>query len=282
MTDLPGATGLAVLAWSDGVSHAREDALAVEEPLEIRLAGCRVTVTMRTPGDDFDLAIGFLFTEGIIRGLDDIVSIASCPDESGERDDGALLAGHSNIVNVNPHDPAIVAPERWQRNFFAASSCGICGKASIAAIRQDAPPLVSDMRVSAGYLSRLDAEMRRGQQLFGRTGGLHAAALFDREGRLVTLREDVGRHNAVDKVIGDALRRGRLPLSGHVLMVSGRASFEIVQKALMAGIPIVAAVSAPSSLAVALAREANLTLAGFLRGGRFNVYAGAQRVVAND
>lgn len=259
-----------VLSWREGVPESRTDTLAVEEPLEIRLAGCSVAVTMRTPGDDFDLAAGFLFTEGIIRRPSDIAGIAHCPTDDA--------ASALNIVNVNPADASLVDPERWRRNFYATSSCGICGKASIDAIRQEAPPIESEARVSTSALRHMEKTLRSEQDVFSRTGGLHAAALFDPSGELVTLREDVGRHNAVDKVIGERFRHGMVPLQDHALMVSSRASFEVMQKALMAGIPIVAAVSAPSSLAVDMARAANMTLVGFLRPGRFNVYAGGERI----
>jgi FdhD protein len=238
----------------------------VEEPLEIRLAGYSVAVTMRTPGDDFDLVVGFLFTEGAIRSASDIASIHRCPGDDPESSD--------NIVNVNPADPSLVDPSRWQRNFFTTSSCGICGKASIETVRQEARPIDSDLQVSHDTLYQLDRQLRSAQAVFDQTGGLHAAGLFDAGGELLALREDVGRHNAVDKVIGHALRSGMIPLNRHLLMVSGRASFEIVQKALMAGIPLVVSVSAPSSLALDLARSCGITLAGFLRQGRFNVYAG--------
>jgi FdhD protein len=271
----PAISAAEVLSWREGEeTRLRIDHLAVEEPLEIRLAGCSVAVTMRTPGDDFDLATGFLFTEGIIRHPDDVTAIAHCPTDDVE---SAL-----NVVNVNPRDPSLVDPERWRRNFFATSSCGICGKASIAAIRQDAAPIEVDVRISSTMLLRMAETLRAEQDVFSRTGGLHAAALFTLSGELVTLREDIGRHNAVDKMIGDRVRRGAVPLSDHALVVSSRASFEVMQKALMAGIPIVAAVSAPSSLAVELAREANMTLVGFLRPGRFNVYAGEERVVGYE
>ena len=266
-----------VIGWR-GVDHAeRIDVLAVEEPLEIRLAGFRVAVTMRTPGHDYDLASGFLFTEGILRSAADIGSIGFCPTDDAD--------SASNIVNINPTDPAIVDPSRWQRNFFTTSSCGICGKASIDSVRQDAPPIRSALRLSAETLYGLDGQLRAEQAVFDRTGGLHAAGLFDAHGQLRAVREDVGRHNAVDKAIGHALRGAETqglhppPLHDIVLLVSGRASFEIVQKAWMAGIPVVAAVSAPSSLAVDLARSAGMTLVGFLRSGRFNVYAGAQRII---
>jgi FdhD protein len=252
----------------------RLDSLAVEEPLEIRLAGYSVAVTMRTPGDDLDLAAGFLLTEGVIRSLADIDTVGYCPADDAESE--------CNIVNVNPVDPSLVDPARWQRNFFVTSSCGICGKASIDAVAQETAPISSWLRVSDAALYRLAEDLRDGQILFDETGGLHAAGLFSAEGETVVIREDVGRHNATDKVIGWALRQGLLPLDRHVLMVSGRASFEIVQKALMAEIPVVAAVSAPSSLAVDLARPMNITLIGFLRtgsgGGRFNIYSGSERV----
>ncbi|GAC1321877.1 MAG: formate dehydrogenase accessory sulfurtransferase FdhD [Chloroflexota bacterium] len=264
-----------VVGWRGEAHTPGTDTVAVEEPLEIRLAGLRIAVTMRTPGHDFDLALGFLFTEGIIRSAADIGSIAFCPTDDVESED--------NIVNVNPVDHAIVDPGRWQRNFFTTSSCGICGKASIDSIRQDAAPIQSDLEVSSETLYRLDARLRAAQAVFEQTGGLHAAGLFDTSGHLLALREDVGRHNAVDKVIGHAVRDAdtdaQPPLRDRVLVVSGRTSFEIVQKAWMAGIPIVAAVSAPSSLAVDLARTAGMTLVGFLRSGRFNVYAGAERIL---
>lgn len=267
-----------VVDWNGARSQARVDTLAIEEPLEIRLAGCSVAVTMRTPGDDFDLAAGFLFTEGIVRDWAEVVSIAHCPSDDP--------ASAGNIVNLNPADPSLVNPELWSRNFFATSSCGLCGKASIAAITQEAAPIDSHRPVEAGTLHSLDRTLRQAQDVFTQTGGLHAAGLFDRAGNLIAIREDVGRHNAVDKVIGHAVQRELVPLWDSILVVSSRGSFEIVQKALMAGIPIVATVSAPSSLAVELARSANMTLLGFLRserdgGGRFNVYAGAERIYSN-
>jgi FdhD protein len=262
-------------AWEGDQHVSRTDTLATEEPLEIRLAGHSVAVTMRTPGDDLDLAAGFLFTEGIIRSWGDVASIKHCPSDDA--------AGAGNIVNVNPVDPSIVEPERWRRNFFATSSCGICGKASIAAIRQEAAAIESTRKVDSRILYTLGEKLRQAQNVFSQTGGLHAAGLFDALGNLVAIREDVGRHNAVDKVIGHAVRNRQVPLHDHILMVSSRGSFEIVQKALMAGIPVVAAVSAPSSLAVDLARSAGMTLIGFLRSdrdgaGRFNAYAGAERI----
>lgn len=260
-----------ITAWRDGRAEHQWDTVVVEEPLEIRVAGCNVAVTMRTPGHDAELAAGFLFTEGIVGGRRDITSIAHCAGEDGEPLD--------NVLNVNPADHRLIDPGRWQRNFFATSSCGICGKASIDAVRQDTPPITSSMRVSDRVLLMLQDRLRCAQAVFVRTGGLHAAGLLDVQGRLRVIHEDVGRHNAVDKVIGHAVLEDLVPLQSSILMVSGRASFEIVQKALMAGIPVVAAVSAPSSLAVDLARESGMTLVGFLRQGRFNVYAGEERIV---
>lgn len=261
-----------VVTWRGDRRENVVDTVAVEEPLEIRLAGWSVAVTMRTPGDDLDLAAGFLFTEGIIGGPEDIVSMSYCPADDAD--------SAANIVNVNPTDPVIVRPERWQRNVYTTSSCGICGRASIDAVHQDAPLICSTLKLNPTLLYRLARELSGAQRLFTSTGGLHAAALFDAKGTLITVREDVGRHNAVDKVIGDALRRAALPLHDHILLVSSRASFEIVQKALLAGIPVVAAVSAPSTLAINLARASGMTLVGFLRpdrgDGRFNVYAGAE------
>lgn len=264
-----------ITAWSGESARERLDLLAIEEPLEIRLAGGSVSVTMRTPGHDIDLSLGFLYTEGIIHGLADVHSVAHC-----ETDDPSAAG---NIINVNPTDPAIVDPEKWQRNFYTTSSCGVCGKASIEAVRVDTHAIDSDLLVSPGLLYSLPERLGAAQRIFGQTGGLHAAALVDPHGTLVTVREDVGRHNAVDKVIGDALRRSALPARDYLLLVSGRASFEIVQKAAVAGIPIVAAVSAPSSLAVDLARSLSMTLVGFVRAagdtGRFNIYAGPERIV---
>ncbi|GAC1445630.1 MAG: formate dehydrogenase accessory sulfurtransferase FdhD [Chloroflexota bacterium] len=264
-----------VARWSGDTSWITTDTLVVEEPLEIRLAGCRVAVTMRTPGDDLDLAAGFLYTEGIIQSAGDISTIAHCPT-----DDSASMG---NVVNINPTDPGIVDPSRWDHNFSITSSCGICGKASIESIRQEVAPVHSEAFVTQRTLYRLEETLRSVQSVFHRTGGLHAAAVFDLEGNLLLAREDIGRHNAVDKVVGSALRRGWLPLHDYVLVVSSRASFEIVQKALMAGITILATVSAPASLAVQLASSAGMTLIGFLRidgngDGRFNVYTGEQRV----
>ncbi|MCC7264901.1 MAG: formate dehydrogenase accessory sulfurtransferase FdhD [Candidatus Latescibacteria bacterium] len=258
------------MLWLDGLAtEQRQDLLTVEEPLEIRLGGQPVAVLMRTPQDDFDLVAGFLYTEGMIGRPRDLGALCYCAS--------ARPPNLENIVEVHLATGVHFDLERFRRNFYASSSCGICGKASIEAIRAQAPPLVGNFRVRRDLLFTLDEQLRQGQAVFARTGSLHAAALFDPEGKLLVVREDVGRHNAVDKVIGTYVRAGQPPPPG-VLMVSGRASFEIVQKALMAGIAVVAAVSAPSTLAVELARESGMTLVGFLRGQRANVYSGEQRL----
>jgi FdhD protein len=266
-----------VTEWDDGEVRAIEDYLAAEEPLEIRIGETPVTVTMRTPGHDAELAAGFLWTEGLVETPDQIAAV----HESGT-DSPAASSLRKNLVRVELRGGAF-DPSTLQRNFFAASSCGICGKASIEAVRRrDLRPLQSGFHIDPSLLCQLPAKLRDQQAVFGRTGGLHAAALFDAAGNLLALREDIGRHNAVDKIVGWAIGQELLPLSSHVLMVSGRGGFEIVQKALAAGIPVVASVSAPSSLAVKLARELSLTLVGFLRGRRFVVYSGAERCVAAE
>jgi FdhD protein len=259
---------LGITRVREGGSRPASDLLAAEEPLEIRLAGEQVAVTMRTPvpGQDAELALGFLHGEDII-GPGDVASAKEC--RASEADGGIVEVG------LNPGS----SPRRgWQRNFYATSSCGICGKASIEAVRLAAEPARDGPTITARTLEALPERLRVAQRVFNRTGGLHAAALFEADGELVLVREDIGRHNAVDKVVGRALMDGLLPLSRHVLMVSGRASFEIMQKALMAGVPIVAAVSAPSTLAAHLASDSNMTLVGFLRPGGFNVYAGRDRI----
>ncbi|MER6992432.1 formate dehydrogenase accessory sulfurtransferase FdhD [Saccharopolyspora hirsuta] len=263
-----------VVALRDGVRRARPDTLVTEEPLEIRLGGRPLTVTMRTPGSDFDLAAGFLVSEGVVRRTGEIAGIRYC---AGATDDGSNTY---NVLDV-ALAPGVALPEvSLQRNFYTTSSCGVCGKASLDAVRTVASWPVRDdpAELDPGLLTALPDRLRAAQRVFDRTGGLHASGLFGLDGALRCLREDVGRHNAVDKVVGWALRSGELPLSGSVLMVSGRASFELVQKAVMAGIPVLAAVSAPSSLAVDLAEESGLTLVGFLRGSSMNVYAGAHRL----
>jgi FdhD protein len=249
-----------------------EDHVAVEEPLEIRLGGLTLSVTMRTPGEDEELVAGFLLSEGVIAGGEDLDVIARY---RGPDADPAL----GNVMNVLLKGDARIARERLRRNFVTSSSCGLCGKAMIDAIRSTHPPVTSDLVVPRERLLGLAPAMSQAQATFARTGGLHAAGLFDADGRLLVLREDIGRHNAVDKVIGHMVLARRTPLDRHLLMVSGRASFEIVQKALAARIPLVAAVSAPSSMAVQTARASHMTLVGFLRDGGFNIYAGAHRVV---
>lgn len=259
-----------VIEWESGQSRRVEDYLAAEEPLEIRIGNRPLTVTMRTPGHDRELAAGFLWTEGIVDEREQIVALCQNEVEVGAK---------GNVVEVKLAEGAFEQDE-MQRNFFAASSCGICGKASIESIRNRGLRAPNpDFRIDPEILCALPDRLRAGQEAFGRTGGLHAAGLFNAAGELLVLREDIGRHNAVDKVAGWALLSGLLPLSEHVLMVSGRGGFEIVQKALAAGFPVVASVSAPSSLAVKLARELNLTLIGFLRGTRFVLYAGHERCV---
>ena len=273
-------------------AQTRTDVLAVEEPLEIRVYPPadqrpatmkskpdgvpfnRISVTMRTPGHDFELAAGFLCTEGLLRTPDDVRAISYCTDPAL---DGAQ---QYNIVNVALRAGADYDAERLRRNFYTTSSCGICGKASIEAIhvRGIAPMADDGFTVDDETLGRLGDTLRDAQTLFAKTGGLHAAGLFDRGGGLLALREDVGRHNAVDKLVGHAFLARRLPLRDHIIMVSGRASFEIVQKAAAAGIPVIAAVSAPSSLACDAAEAFGMTLLGFVRGPRFTVYTGAQRV----
>ena len=262
-----------VVEWNAGHDRAGEDAVTVEEPLEIRIGGESVSVTMRTPGDDFELAAGFLFTERIVGRRDDI----ACVDYGH----GADKQPSQNVVEVTLRPGKRVDLTRLQRHFYAASSCGVCGKTSICAVRVGGIQRPrADVHVGASLLVRLPGELREAQAVFDQTGGLHAAALFDLNGALLDVREDVGRHNAVDKIVGHALLDRLLPLSEHVLLVSGRGAFEIVQKALVAGLPIVASVSAPSSLAVDLAREHGLTLIGFLRGERFIVYSGGERLQA--
>ncbi len=250
-----------------------EDRLAVEEPMQIRLAGEDVAVTMRTPGHDFELAAGFLFTEGVIAGRHHIEDISYCVGEDGR-------PAH-NIVNVSPTERGLLEPGRWGRNFYSYSSCGLCGKTSIeqvTGVSTRGAVLDDGLRVPVRVLYSLEGTLRQAQSGFAQTGGLHAAALFDSEGNLLVLREDVGRHNAVDKVVGHALLNDMLPLDRHILLVSSRASFEIVQKAFRAGVPVMVVLSAPSSLAVQLARQSGMTLVAFLRQGRLNVYAGEERI----
>jgi FdhD protein len=259
-----------------GPGEARADLLASEEPLGIRVNGDAVTLTMRTPGDDIDLAAGFLVGEGVVRAAADIKTIKICAGDScghGEHD------GAGNVADVMLSLGVTVTPA-LRRNFLTTSACGVCGKTSIEdlAVLPDFDLSRDQVQVRPAVLAQLPDRLRAAQRVFASTGGLHAAGVFSAEGELLVAREDVGRHNAVDKVIGWAVRAGRLPLSGCVLLVSGRASFELVQKAVLAGLPVLAAVSAPSSLAADLAERAGLTLVGFLRGGSMNVYSGAQRI----
>ncbi|HUO04430.1 MAG TPA: formate dehydrogenase accessory sulfurtransferase FdhD [Candidatus Binataceae bacterium] len=252
--------------------RAAIEQLAVEEPLEIRLAGKRFTLTMRTPGHDEELVAGFLFAEGFIENADELGQVRRVRDRRG--------APEPNAIDIVLNVPAAGLRDRLKRNFVISSSCGVCGKTTIDAIRRRVKPSSKSARVAPTVLLGLSDRLRESQPVFAATGGLHAAALFDLAGTLIVAREDVGRHNAVDKVVGYALRRGMLPLNRHLMMVSGRLSFEIVQKAAAAGLPIVAAVSAPSSLAAELAAKIGTTIVGFLRGGSFNVYTHPQRISA--
>jgi FdhD protein len=276
-TDSPQDPALAaVRVWrvADSESALQPDVLAVEEPLEIRLgygAGGRhvhapVSITMRTPGHDRELAVGFLFTEGILATREQVADVRNC--------------GSGNVVRIDLRPGVAVDLTRLERHFYTSSSCGVCGKASLEAVRVCTRHRLQAGRpvVEAEVIRRLPQALREAQTVFDRTGGLHAAALFDTHGRLLCLREDVGRHNALDKLIGSQLLASRTPLLEDVLLVSGRASFELVQKAAVAGIPILAAVGAPSSLAVSLAQEHGLTVLGFVRPDRFNIYTGAERI----
>jgi FdhD protein len=271
------------------VDEQFDDLLAVEEPLEIRL-GFRqngkpthraISITMRTPGDDADLAAGFLFTEGILGSPDEILQIRHCGLKIGTGKGSIERASalNSNTIRVDLRDDIAVDLKRLERHFYTSSSCGVCGKSSIEAVGTGVEKLPeTGFVISRDVIHQLPEMLRSSQSVFDETGGLHASGLFTAGGRLDVIREDVGRHNALDKVIGRKFLAGEMPLSDRILMVSGRASFELVQKALMAGIPILAAVGASSSLAVELAREFGMTLIGFVRDGRFNVYCGGERV----
>jgi FdhD protein len=263
-----------VTEWDNGEIRRKEDYLAAEEPLEIRIGEDPLSVTMRTPGHDLELAAGFLFTEGLVQHRAQIVAL-----EALETEVETPAENRGNVVEAKLAPESAPDFEKMRRHFFAASSCGICGKASIDSIRARTLAAPNpNFRLDPEVLVRLPEVLRESQAVFGRTGGLHAAGLFDAAGKLLVLREDIGRHNAVDKVIGWSLLEERVPLSETILLVSGRGGFEIVQKAIVAGLPVVASVSAPSSLAVQLARELGQTLIGFLRGRRFVVYAGAERI----
>ena len=261
-----------------GGPKSRADFLAAEEPLGIRVDGTALTLTMRTPGDDLELAAGFLVSEAIVHSPADIAGIKLCDGTACGHGDHH---GMGNIADVTLA-PGITATPGARRNFMTTSACGVCGKTSIEdiCILPDRALAADPARFAPTVLATLPAQLRDAQRVFSRTGGLHAAGLFTVDGELILVREDVGRHNAVDKVVGWALLNDRLPLTGCILLVSGRASFELVQKAVLAGIPLLAAVSAPSSLAVDLAQEAGLTLVGFLRGPSMNIYTGAHRLSA--
>jgi FdhD protein len=260
----------AVAPHAPAANHSFEDHLAVEEPLEIRIHDEPVAITMRTPGDDFALAAGFLFSEGLLKGPKEIGSLRYC-----ENTQHPELKNVVNLTFASGHKPDLA---RLHRNFYSSSACGICGKTSIDQIKTLAKPIDAKIKVKLDVVYSLGHSLRKAQTLFEKTGGLHAAGVFDEHGVLYVLHEDVGRHNAVDKAVGHMLIQDRVPLDHHLLMVSGRASFEIVQKAVMARVPIVCAVSAPSSLAVETAREFGITLVGFLREDDFNVYTHAERI----
>jgi FdhD protein len=270
-------TKVRVRKVEDGRVRVRPDVLATEEPMEIRLisGGTKqtVAVTMRTPGSDFELAAGFLYGEGIVSSQGDITKISYCVDADVDAEQ------QYNIVNVELRDGREPDLRPLERHFFTTSACGVCGKASLEQLElRGCPVIPPGPEVATETIYSLPEKLRAAQGLFEATGGLHAAALFDAGGELVALREDVGRHNATDKLIGWALLDGRIPLGDHIVMVSGRSSYEIMQKCLTAGVPIVCAVSAPSSLAVDVAREFGMTLVGFLRGSKFNAYAGSERI----
>ncbi|GAA0619198.1 formate dehydrogenase accessory sulfurtransferase FdhD [Sporichthya brevicatena] len=254
------------------------DSLAAEEPMELRVGGRSLAVTMRTPGADVELAHGFLLSEGVITKVDDVVTARYC---DGVDDEGRNTY---NVLDVALADGVPVPGPGVERNFYTTSSCGVCGKASLDAVRTRTafPPAGDPVRVDVATLLALPDRLREAQRIFDATGGLHAAGLFTADGELLVAREDVGRHNAVDKVLGWALLNGLVPAAGSVLMLSGRASFELVQKAAMAGVPVVAAISAPSTLAVELAEDSGITLVGFVRGDHMTVYAGAERVSGGE
>lgn len=254
----------------DGLGDPATDTVATEEPLELRVAGRSVAVVMRTPGHDRELAAGFLLTEGVIRHADDVADIVLCREQDG--------GGAGNVADVRLARPGQVDFGRLTRHVFSSSSCGVCGKATLDAVLQVFPPVAEGPAFDPAQLTALPARLRAAQPGFDSTGGLHACALFDQTGRLGLVREDVGRHNALDKVLGRALLDRRLPLGAHGLLLSGRVSFELVQKALAAGIPLIAGIGAPSSLAIECAHRGGQTLIGFLRAERMNVYAGGARL----
>ncbi len=265
---------ISVVRYTSGISATADDILVTEEPLEIRLGHgpldareeFRLSVTMRTPGNDDELTLGFLFTEGLVRDAADVVRVAPCENVKPEE--------RGNVVRAELHPSVAIDPSKWQRNFYTTSSCGVCGKSSLEAVQaQCHRTMIPFGAIDPTVITALPDRMRESQTVFKHTGGIHAAALFDEHGGLLVLREDVGRHNAVDKVIG-AMLMNKIAPDRRILLVSGRAGFELVQKCVVAGIPLMAAVGAPSSLAVELARAGGLTLIGFLRDERFNIYAG--------
>jgi FdhD protein len=274
----PGTTTeTRIVAIDGGVGKAGFDRLATEEPLEIRLRAAgetrSVAITMRTPGNDFELAAGFLYNEGVIPELDAIRGISYCLDAGVEADQ------RYNIVNVDLNAASLPALDALERHFTMTSACGICGKAQLDALRdRGLPPLTSELKLTPAQISALPERLREVQRVFATTGGLHAAAVFTPDGAVIAAREDVGRHNALDKLVGWALLERRLPLHDTIVLVSGRASYELLQKAVSGGIPFFCSVSAPSSLAVDTARAFGVTLCGFVRGNRFNVYAGQERI----
>ncbi len=268
-----------ILALAGSEVRAIVDDVATEEPLEIRLLSGGATrtlaVTMRTPGSDFELAAGFLLSEGAVERRDELIGISYCTDPQLDGDQ------RYNVVNVTLSTKDLSRFEALERHFVISSACGVCGKAGIDALRIRAQPIDDPLKIDAAFIASLPEKMRGAQRAFASTGGLHAAALFDKSGKLIALREDVGRHNALDKIVGWALLHDRIPLRGCVLLVSGRASYELLQKSIVAGIPVICAVSAPSSLAVELAQAFGVTLAGFVRAGRANVYAGGERITSS-
>ena len=273
----PAAPDLVIKRWSAGQWSESPDAVVMEEPLQLLLDGKPLSVVMRTPGHDIELAMGLLYSEGVVRSAGDVKAVRISA-EAGETD-GALNVDDS-LIESNHIDIQLVAPpdRRPERSMLASSACGVCGSLMIEDLRHGLIPLATGPQVEATILPGLVDALRAGQGVFDRTGGLHASGLFTAGGTLECVREDIGRHNALDKIVGRALLDGRLPLSDTILVVSGRAGYEIVQKSIAAGIPIMAAVGAPSSLAVALAREFGQTLVGFLRGERFNVYSAPERL----
>lgn len=273
-SDQPGIRTVEIIRR--GQSAPEQDRVAVEEPMEVRVNGASFAVIMRTPGSDRDLAAGFLLAEDVIRGADEIGTIEYCSDVTDE--------GRDNTINVTVTGGAVdrlAARLSERRQVMMTASCGLCGRRTIESLQSRVAGVTGEWTVGADVVASLPDRLRASQSVFESTGGLHAAGLFDLSGRLQLSAEDVGRHNAVDKIVGRTLLEGRHPLDASILLVSGRTSFELVQKALLAGIPLIAAVSAPSSLAIDLARQANITLCGFLRGPRFNTYSHPSRIGAS-